>query len=131
MTAPNTISILCVDDEEPNLFLFKLIFEKKYQVITATSGIDALEKLENSYRDIVAVFSDMKMPNMSGIEFIKKAREKYTDIGYFILSGYNSNEEIQEAVEKKIIRKFFTKPFDTSEIESCIEDFRNQKEARM
>ncbi len=127
----NKISILCVDDEEPNLFLFKVIFEKKYQVVTAISGDEGLEILESDHNKIVAVFSDMRMPNMSGLEFIKKAREEYKHIGYFILSGYSLNNEIHEAVEDKLIRRFFTKPFDTDEIENCIEELRSENKIRM
>ncbi len=125
------ISILCVDDEEPNLFLFKVIFEKKYEVLTASCGAEGLEILRNSGNEVVAVFSDMRMPNMSGLEFIKIAKEEYAHIGYFILSGYNSNAEIEQAVRQKLIRRFFTKPFNTEEIENCIEDLRNENKVSM
>ena len=65
------IKILYVDDEEPNLYLFKYNFSKYFEVFTANRGSEALEVL-NEQHDIKVVISDMKMPLMSGIEFIKK-----------------------------------------------------------
>lgn len=131
MEASNKISILCVDDEEPNLFLFKVIFEKNYRVLTASSGVEGLEVLSTDGDNIIAVFSDMRMPIMSGLEFIKKARDKYDHIGFFILSAYNSNDEVQEAVAQKLIRRFFTKPFNTEQIEDCIEKLKNENKVSM
>ena len=114
------VTVLYVDDEEFNLFLFKITFEKKYAVYTASSGFDGLKILDEHHTDIIVVISDMKMPNMNGVEFIKKAREKYDHIFYFILSGFDSNPEIENAIEEKIIHQFFSKPFEINEIEKAI-----------
>ena len=59
----------------------------------------------------------MHMPKMNGVQFIEKAQEQINDIPYFILSGYAFNDEIDQALKENKIQKFFTKPFDRSEIE--------------
>lgn len=115
------VTLLYVDDEEINLTLFELNFKRKYKVITAESGDEGLKKLSDE-DDIVVVISDMKMPGMNGIEFIKKARETHKRIAYFILTGFDINKEISEALSDKIIHKYFRKPFDMSEIEKAIAD---------
>jgi CheY-like chemotaxis protein len=115
----NKIKIMYVDDEKVNLQLFELIFSKKYEVITAISGISALNLLEENL-DTMIVISDMKMPLMTGIEFIHIAKEKYPDIKYYILTGYDITNEIQEALDTKLIMRYFRKPFDINEIDKTI-----------
>jgi two-component system, response regulator, stage 0 sporulation protein F len=113
------LKLIYVDDEEMNRQLFRLLFEKKYEVITAESGVIALTLLEN-HPDIVAVISDMKMPTMSGIEFIQKARIKFPYIKFFILTGYDITAEIQEALKTNLILNKFRKPFNFNEIDHAI-----------
>lgn len=112
------ITILYVDDEDINLFLFERSFSSTYKVITANSGEEGLKKLELSAHDIIVVISDMRMPGMDGIAFIKKAKEKFHNIAYYILTAFNFNEEINSAIADKLIDNFFTKPFDIEVIKA-------------
>lgn len=113
------ITLLYVDDEPINLTVFELNFKKKYKVITAISGEEGLLKLDTN-TDIIVVISDMKMPGMNGFEFIRKAKQKYTNISYFILTGFDISEEISEALNDNTIQKYFRKPFNVDEINSTI-----------
>jgi len=113
--------ILYVDDEFINLQLFKINFDNKYEVFTAENGITGLEVLDNN-PDIVVVISDMKMPLMNGIEFIKKAKEKYSHIRFYILTGFQITEEIQEALNSKLILKYFSKPFNLNKIDDTLRE---------
>lgn len=115
------INILYVDDEQINLQLFSMLFEKKFNILTALSGNEGLNILETK-NDFSIVISDMKMPGMNGIEFIKKAREKYNNIRYFILTGFEITKEISEALKQKIICSYFKKPFIPNDIEKKIEE---------
>jgi two-component system response regulator (stage 0 sporulation protein F) len=112
--------ILYVDDEFINLKIFEINLSKKYYVLTAESGMKGLEILDNK-SDIKIVVSDMKMPQMNGIEFIRKAREKYPKISYFLLTGYEITDEIEEAIKAGLIIKYFRKPFNMLEISTVIE----------
>lgn len=114
-------SILYVDDEPINIMLFELNFKRNYNVITAISGHEGLEKL-HANTSIKAVISDMKMPNMDGIEFISKAKSEFPSISYFILTGYDVNDVILNAIKSNLIVKYFRKPFNTNEIESSIKE---------
>lgn len=116
------ITVLYVDDEEINLFLFERSFKNLYNIITATSAEEGLKSLESHAHDIIVVISDMRMPGMSGLEFIRAAKSKYNNIAYFILTAFDYNEEINKALDEKLINKFFTKPFDTEAIRSAIEN---------
>jgi two-component system, response regulator, stage 0 sporulation protein F len=115
------IVILYVDDEPINLLLFQKNFEKKYSVITAESGQNGLEELLKNTA-IKIVISDMKMPGMNGVEFIRKAKKEYPSIEFFILTGFEITVEIADALNEKIINKYFRKPFNMYDIETAINE---------
>lgn len=118
------IKIMYVDDEKMNLLLFELNFNRKYEVITAESGESALKLLE-THVDTKVVISDMKMPIMTGVEFIQKAKVKYPDMKFYILTGYDITEEIQEALDANLILNYFRKPFDFNKIDGAIREVLN------
>lgn len=112
--------ILYVDDEEHNLFVFKANFRSKYEVVTVLSGQEGLEELDNPEKPIDAVISDMNMPEMNGVEFITKAKEKH-DIPFYILTGFDNNKEIENAIESKMVVQLFNKPLNVPEISEAID----------
>ena len=112
--------ILYVDDEPINLRLFEINFSKKYEVHSASDGYQGLELLATN-PEILAVISDMKMPGMSGLEFIRKAKERFPSKKYYILTGFEITPEIKAAIDNGLILKYFRKPFDPKEVEKTIE----------
>ncbi len=122
MIAEKKVTVLYVDDEETNLYLFKCQFDGDYMIRTASSGMEGLKELEVNSDDIIIVISDMRMPNMNGLEFIKKAKEKYDRIFYFILTGYEYSPEIDEALKTNLIQRFFSKPFQKEKIMKAISE---------
>lgn len=112
-------TILYVDDEPLNLKLFAINFQKKYNVLTALSGEEGLAVLEHNPQ-INVVISDMRMPGMDGLEFVQRARRKYPNVVYFILTGYDISAEIAQAIRDKLINKYFSKPFNIVEIDESI-----------
>ena len=113
------IKILYVDDEEINLMLLKLNLRDKFDVITANTAAKGLELLFSD-SEISIVISDMKMPNTSGLEFIEEAKNKYSDIKYFILTGLEITHEIETALNSGLIIDYLKKPFKPDEIEQSI-----------
>lgn len=109
--------ILYIDDEEINLQLFELNLNKYYEVIIAYSGPEGLEILEKN-KEIKLVVCDMKMPLMSGMEFIKKAKKVYPHLPFFLLTGFDITPQINEAVNSKLIFKHLKKPFNMVEMQA-------------
>lgn len=112
--------ILYLDDEEINIMIFEMNFSKKFDVISGLNGHEGLKLLE-THPDIKVVVSDMKMPGMTGLEFIKLARVKHPNIAYYILTGFEITDEIQQALNQKIILEYFKKPFDLKKIAATLE----------
>ena len=116
----NKRTILYVDDEEINLMLFEINFKEKYHVLGTNSPVKGLQILKDNH-EISVVISDMRMPEMNGIQFIKKAKKKFPKICYFILTGYDITDEIAEALNNKLINFYFKKPFNMKEIDTSIQ----------
>jgi two-component system, response regulator, stage 0 sporulation protein F len=111
--------VLYVDDEPLNLKLFELCFSKKCKVFVANNGFEGLDQL-NKETDIMVIISDMKMPGMNGIDFIKQAKEKYPSKKYYIMTGYDINEEIRKTLDSGLILRVLRKPFNATEIDQAI-----------
>lgn len=107
--------VLYIDDEPINTMLFEINFKKYFDVITALSGYDGLNLLFENH-GIGIVISDMKMPGMNGMEFITQARRDFPDIKYFILTGFDITEEMNNALKNGVICKYLRKPFDLQQI---------------
>ncbi len=118
------ITLLYVDDEPTNLLLFELNFNKIFNILIADSGLEGLKILKENPQ-IKVVITDMRMPEMNGIEFIKASKEEFSKISYFILTGYEIDEEISEALKKGLIKKILKKPFNKKIIEEVIKKSLN------
>ncbi|MDD3891350.1 MAG: response regulator, partial [Bacteroidales bacterium] len=71
---------------------------------------------------IPILVSDMRMPKMDGIEFIGKAKKEFPHLIFYILTGYDITEQISDALNNRLIAKYFRKPSNYREIESTIID---------
>jgi response regulator RpfG family c-di-GMP phosphodiesterase len=112
------IVILYVDDEENNLISFKATFRIKYKVLTAISGDEAMNVLDQNKVEII--ITDQRMPNMTGVEFLEKVIVKYPDTMRILLTGYTDMAAVVEAINKGKIFHYLTKPWDETELEMTI-----------
>ncbi len=108
--------ILYIDDEPINLMLFEANFAEKFKVITGKSGEEGLALL-GQFSEINIVVSDMKMPGINGVEFIKQAKCLRPDLICYLLTGYEILPSIEDALSEGIIHKYFPKPLDIVELE--------------
>jgi len=119
------LKILYVDDEFINRKLFEISLKNRYNVLTAENGIDGLQVVEKN-QDIKGVISDMKMPLMNGLEFLRKLNDIYPNISCFILTGYGLTPEIDKAIREEIIFDCLSKPFEIEQIDKKIQRVLNK-----
>ena len=101
--------ILIIDDEAPIRRVLRDILENEsYQVEDAATGMDALQLIKD--HDFDAVFCDIKMPEMDGIEVLEAIR-KDSDVPVIMLSGHGTIETAVEAIKKGAF-DFIPKPPD-------------------
>lgn len=113
--------LLYVDDELINLFIFEKMFQNSCAVHVAGSGVKALEILENK-PSIKIIISDIRMPEMDGFELLNIVKNSWPNTSRYLLSGYFKDEKIENAIETGLIKKFISKPFSKSDIESLISE---------
>ena len=105
--------ILIIDDEAPIRRVLRDILENEnYQVDDASTGIDALQLIKD--HDFDAVFCDIKMPEMDGIETLEAIR-KESDVPVIMLSGHGTIETAVEAIKKGAF-DFIPKPPDLNRL---------------
>lgn len=110
----NKNKVLYVDDEYVNLQLFKFNFQKDFHLYLASSGKEALSILEKE--DIKVVISDLKMPEMNGIELIKHIKTGFPNKNCIMLSAYYISEAIDMGLDESLISKYFVKPWNKAEL---------------
>ena len=111
--------ILVVDDDPVVGKSFDRVLTRKgYAVITATSGQEALDKLHNERYDMV--FTDIKMPGMSGLEVAERVKASQPWLPVVIVTGYGSQES-QERAQAAGVSGFLHKPLSPEMIEGSAE----------
>lgn len=104
-------AVIYLDDEEINLLLFKEMFKKDFDVFTTTYPEEALEYVKNN--NVAYVFTDQRMPIMSGVEFLKEmsSMEITASPKKVMISGYAAEGEVSEAIQTNLIDRFVDKPW--------------------
>ena len=115
-------TILIVDDERDNLQLLKRTLRKKYNILTAGDGIEALEVIEKEGNNISLIVTDQRMPNMTGTEFLARISETYPYIVKMLLTGYTDLDAMVEGVNKCNLFQYISKPVDPHDLELIVND---------
>lgn len=111
--------ILYVDDEVINLELLQLTFMNEFSVLTAESAREGLELLRQN-PDIHVVISDLKMPVMNGLDFIKEVKGNYPEKVCMLLTGFMESEIMLEGFNKELIFRYLMKPWSKDEVEETV-----------
>ncbi|MEB0136898.1 response regulator [Actimicrobium sp. CCC2.4] len=112
-------TILFVDDE-PNILssLRRLFRGQGYRILTADSGAAGLELLRQQAVDLV--ISDMRMPIMSGAQFLEAVRSEWPGTMRLLLTGYADVQSILDAINRGEIYRYITKPWDDNDIQLIV-----------
>lgn len=127
--------ILIVDDIEINRVLLTEIFKNDYKIIEACNGIQAIEAINGS-SDISAVLLDLMMPEMNGLEVLKKMNEngKIRSIPVFLITAENNEKMLSEGYNLgavDVITKPFMPNFLKCRINNIIELYEHRNELEM
>ena len=112
-------TLLCVDDEISILHALKRLLRKEnYKVLIASSGKEGIKIL--SKEQIQVIVSDQRMPEMTGTEFLSKAKELHPYSIRVVLSGYADANTIMESINRGEIYRFLSKPWSDDELKTTI-----------
>ncbi len=111
-------NILLVDDEEDNLSLLYRTLRGSYNLDRSTSPVKALEMMDE--KDYQLVISDHKMPEMDGVEFLKRASEKHPDMMRILLTAYSDANILIDAINYAKIYRYVKKPYNPEELQLIV-----------
>ena len=112
--------ILVVDDSQDILELIRRVLSSKgYQVITGSSVVNAITILEQMKIDLV--ITDLKMPNINGIELVRHVKENYKNTGILVITGFPSIKGAVETV-KLGVDEYMLKSFTQEELYNAVKN---------
>jgi sigma-B regulation protein RsbU (phosphoserine phosphatase) len=112
--------ILVVDDEAANLQKLRRTFVQRYPVIAAQSGREALEYLARE-RDVAVIIADQRMPDMTGIELLRRTLEPLPHAIRIILTGFTDVDVLMEAINSCKVFRYIVKPWDPPDLLMTVE----------
>ena len=120
MTTQSTIRVLFVDDDRNFLDAVARQFHNRFELMIAEGGVEGLQamRLQGPFQVVV---SDMRMPDMNGIQFLARAREINPDTVRIMLTGNAELDTAMHAVNEGNIFRFLVKPCQKATMEWAIE----------
>ena len=103
--------IIVDDDPEVRVVVAEFLDDFGYRVLQAKGGAEALERLRQ-HPDVQMMITDIRMPDMSGIELADIATRQQPDLKVILISGYFVSQQVE--------RRFLRKPFRMKELEAAV-----------
>ena len=113
--------VLVVDDEFENLVVIEALLEDDYEVLTAESGLEALEILE-TVGDVDLIISDQRMPGMTGVQLLSRVAATSPSTVRIVVTAYSDVAPIVDAVNAGSVYRFLLKPWDARALRAAVED---------
>ena len=114
-------TLLLVDDEENIVAaLRRLLRAEGWLVLSATSAEQALQLMARHEVDVI--LSDQRMPGMTGVELLRRAKQVYPETIRLVLSGYTELQSITDAINEGAIYKFLAKPWDDEQLRAHLRE---------
>lgn len=110
--------VLCVDDEPNILRALSWLLQKEFEVVTSTSGREALEIARQGDFDVV--ISDQRMPEMSGVDFLREVRAIAPRAIRILLTGYSDMQAVLRSVNESEIFRYINKPWNVNELPKVV-----------
>lgn len=111
--------ILFVDDEEMALVTFKNLFKTEFTIHTAGSGEAALDLIER-HPELALVVSDQRMPDMTGIELLRRISVKRPTLIRMLITAYTEIELVIDAINHGKVYRYITKPYNEEELKQTL-----------
>jgi signal transduction histidine kinase len=119
---PDSPAILYVDDEPINLRVFEANFRSSFKIIASQSPTEALAILGNRAHEIGILISDQRMPELTGVQLLEKAREMAPDIQRMLITAYSDMQAVIDAVNRGQVSRYFVKPWIKEDVQAALED---------
>ena len=117
-TQAKKYTVLFVDDETRITSALRAIFRRDYNVLTASSGKEALSILADKSVDVIV--SDQRMPEMLGNELLATVSKRYPQTMRILLTGFMDKKAIIDTINEGEIYRFINKPWNNEKIQQIV-----------
>ena len=107
-------TVLVIDDEVRSQEALRRTLEEDFEVFTASSAAEARILMEG--QSVQVVLTDQRMPEVSGVEFLKEVRRTWPDTVRIIISGYTDSEDIIAGINEAGIYQYLLKPWHPEQL---------------
>lgn len=112
--------VLVVEDDQPaRMAMCEVLELQRYSVIEAANGREALAALEQPDLHVDLVISDLKMPEMGGVELCHELKRRGSEVAMLVVTGYSSQEAISE-LETLGVKNLLQKPVDPGHLVATV-----------
>ena len=118
MAARHTLLVL--DDEPDVVKSVQDLLRLDYRVLGATRASDAMELMRRE--EVHLVMTDQRMPEMTGVEFLRKIRGEYPEAIRLLFTGYADIRAVIDAINQGNVYRYITKPWDPDELQGIIKE---------
>jgi signal transduction histidine kinase len=119
-------TLLIVDDEPDVVQSLQDLLRREYRVLGATHARHGLRLLDE--QPVHVVMSDQRMPDTTGIEFLRKVRRDHPDAIRLLFTGYADIKAVIDAINEGHVYRYITKPWDTDELLTVLHQAGEQYE---
>jgi two-component system response regulator HupR/HoxA len=112
--------VLVVDDEPLNRDLLKRVLGREFAVEEAEDAVQALEHLERLDGQVALVLCDQLMPGRSGTELAADARQRWPDLVFLLLTGFDDDPDVLRAVQSGLVQQVVSKPWRASSLKALV-----------
>jgi response regulator RpfG family c-di-GMP phosphodiesterase len=102
--------VVCVDDDLNNLRALSRVLGRRFTVLTASSGLEALEHVQN-HPEVACVLADLRMPGLPGAQLLARVAELRPLCRRAVVTGYPESEELIKAINDGHLHYVITKPW--------------------
>lgn len=122
MSEPGTTRscLLIVDDEPLNRELLRRVLHREYEVEEAEDASEAVAVLERRHGAIHLILCDQQMPGRSGTQLAAEVRQRWPEMRFILLTGYDDDPNLTAAVERGDVDEILAKPWRGKALKSCI-----------
>jgi DNA-binding response OmpR family regulator len=120
------LKLLIIDDNRELLAaIYQFLSNKKYDVVSASDGLDGLKLLEAEEQRFDLVITDIVMPNISGLAIISIVKKKFPGTPVIAITGWGEHPEMLalEAQADLVLEK----PFELDELDDAIKELLSRK----
>ena len=113
-------TLLVVDDEPDVVKSVQDLLRFDYKVLGATRATDALRLVRE--QPVHVVLTDQRMPEMTGVEFLRQLREQFPDTVRLLITGYADIRAVIDAINQGNVYRYITKPWEPEELQAVVRE---------